>query len=138
VVCGLLLAWKTARRLECWGWLLIAVSMCIGLLTGLYAFDGPLPAPPTQTEYNEFTRRLTRLGHAYAIVLGMLAILTARTAAGRWPATLLVTGTCMTLAAIAVQPFWPFLWLLTLGPILVVLALGLTIVRKTPLVPGPA
>jgi len=133
VVCALLLARRTARPLECWGWLLIAVSISFGLLTGMYAFDGPLPAPPTQKEYNDFCRRLTRLGHAYAIVLGMLAILTARTSPGRWPAALLITGTCVTLLAIAAQALWPATWPLRVGPVLVVLALLGAGLRKTSL-----
>ncbi|HWG42061.1 MAG TPA: hypothetical protein VN688_04690 [Gemmataceae bacterium] len=75
---GAVLANRHARALEFWGWLLIAASMGIGLFMGLYAFDGPLPAPDFLHGYNDFARRLLRLGHAYCIVLGLLSIFIAR------------------------------------------------------------
>ncbi len=144
VACAFLLSRRTAKPLECWGWLLIAVSMSIGLLIGTYAFDGPLdPARmlnplPTQKEYNGFYRRLTRLEHAYTIVLGMLAILMARTSKGRLPGALLLAGTCATLLAIPAQTLWPLLWPLRVGPALVALALLVAWVRRTPLSPAPS
>jgi hypothetical protein len=67
-----------ARPLELWGWVLIAVSMSAGLLMGLYAFDGPYPAPAWLGAYNDYVRRLSRLAHAYCIVLGLLSIFMAR------------------------------------------------------------
>jgi hypothetical protein len=75
---GAWLAAAWARPLELWGWLLVAVSMGAGLLMGLYAFDGPLPAPAAIGAYNDYARRLTRLAHAYCIVLGLLSIFLAR------------------------------------------------------------
>jgi hypothetical protein len=72
------LASRHARRLELWGWLLIAGSMAVGLLMGAYAFDGPLPAPGFLGAYSDYPRRLTRLAHAYAILLGSLCIFMAR------------------------------------------------------------
>jgi hypothetical protein len=75
---GVWLAQSWARPLELWGWLLVAVSMAAGLLMGLYAFDGPLAAPAFLGAYNDYARRLSRLGHAYCIVLGLLSICLAR------------------------------------------------------------
>src|SRR5262249_39578376 len=65
VLVGLGLARQEASGLEQWGWLLIAISMTIGLFVGLYAFDGPFPTPEFVGGYSAFTRRLMRLGHAY-------------------------------------------------------------------------
>jgi hypothetical protein len=124
VVLALVRARPAAPPLEQWGWLLIAASMNVGLLVGLYAFDGPLPAPELVASYNEWVRRLTRLGHAYAIVLGLLAILLARQPAGRPAARLLVAGTCVTMLAIGLLAFLPQATaLLAPGPALVAAAL---------------
>jgi hypothetical protein len=125
VLVALWLAWKQGLPLECWGWLLIAVSLNVGLLVGLYAFDGPFPAPPTQEVYNGFDRRLTRLAHAYSIVLGLIAILAARAGAGRGARRVLVLATCLTPVAIGLVAVWPqATWLLAGGPVLVVVALA--------------
>jgi hypothetical protein len=77
-LCGTCLARRLGRPLERWGWLLIAVSMAAGLLMGLYAFDGPLPPPAYVGAYNALVRRVIRLTHAYAIVVGFLCILISR------------------------------------------------------------
>jgi hypothetical protein len=123
-VVGLVLAWRTARPLECWGWALIVVSVNAGLLVGLYAFDGPLPAPPTQEMYTLFPRRLVRLAHAYSIVLGMSAILLARLPAGRLATSLFVGGSCVTLAALGLLGWWPEATaVLAAGPLLIVAGL---------------
>ena len=87
VCVGLALAVRHGRPLEVWGWALTAASMAVGLLIGMYAFDGPLPTPALMGAYNEWARRLTRLGHAYCIVFGLLCIFLARAAPpGRRPA----------------------------------------------------
>jgi hypothetical protein len=78
VLAAVWLVRRWARPLELWGWSLIAVSMAAGLFMGLYAFDGPLPAPAWMGAYNDFPRRLVRLGHAYPIALGLIAVLLAR------------------------------------------------------------
>jgi hypothetical protein len=130
VVIALGLARQEASRLEQWGWLLIAVSMSIGLFVGLYAFDGPLPAPAFVGTYNDFTRRLMRLGHAYCIVLGLLAILIGRQAPGPLVRNLLVVGTCVTLPAIgSLAILGEPAFLLTPGPALVACALSLLVSR---------
>lgn len=125
VVLLLMRASRTVPPLEKWGWLLIGVSMSIGLLVGMYAFDGPLPVPAFVGGYNELTRRLMRLGHAYAIVLGLLAILLSRQSAGRSATILLLAGTGVTLLDITLLMFWPGVpGILAPGPALVALSLA--------------
>ena len=130
---GVMLAGKYAGRLETWGWLLVAASMGVGLFMGLYAFDGPLPAPVFLGGYSDFARRLSRLAHSYCIVLGLLSVFVARhTNLGtrRWGVPLLIGGTVVTLvmqAAVAAE--WLPVGALAVGPVLlaaaVVLCLGL-------------
>ena len=78
VILGLALALRHARPLEQCGWLMIAGSIMVGLLIGLFAFDGPLRPPSFLGNYNDWPRRLTRIGHSYSIVLGIVAILISR------------------------------------------------------------
>jgi hypothetical protein len=129
---AVLLAYRRASRLEAWGWLLVAASMGNGLLMGMYAFDGPMPAPPFLDGYNDFVRRLSRLGHAYCIVLGLLSVYVARLAGGdasgwrpgRVGIVCLVTGTVVTLVVIVgvAASLLTTPWL-GLGPALVAVAL---------------
>jgi hypothetical protein len=124
-VLGVLLqANRTAPPLEQWGWLLVVLSMSIGLAIGLYAFDGPLPTPDFVGPYNEFVRRLIRLGHAYAIVFGLLAILLARRRAGRFASNLLVAGSRVSILSIVLLGFLKLpTAILAVGPVFIVLAL---------------
>jgi hypothetical protein len=134
---GVWLAWRRAGPLEAWGWLLIAVSMQAGLLMGLYAFDGPFPSPDFLGDYNDWPRRLSRLGHAYCILLGLLSIFLSREMEqGQHPAIrrrlgvpLLMTGSTVTVVVIALLPSsgWPT-ETLTVGPVLVTAALLLCLV----------
>lgn len=130
---GAWLAMRQRRRLEAWGWSLIAGSMVVGLLVGGYAFDGPLRSPEFMGAYNDFTRRVTRLGHAYCIVLGLLTIFVARLrasdaaptrsfAAGR---AMLVVGTVVTLLMLglrAVEAVPP--GALSVGPLVVAIGVA--------------
>jgi hypothetical protein len=115
---------RTASLLERWGWLLVVISMSVGLVIGLYAFDGPLPTPEFVGPYNGFVRRLIRLGHAYAIVFGLLAILLARHGAGRLAVSLFLAGSCGTVLGIGLLAFpGPPTAVSAPGPALAVLAL---------------
>ncbi len=78
VYVGLWQAWRHAPLLERWGWLLVAVSVSVGMLMGLYAFAGPLPTPEFLGPYNDLARRLSRIAHSYCIVLGILAVFLSR------------------------------------------------------------
>ena len=142
-IVGGILTWKRpARGWEFWGWAMIAASMGAGLLMGMYAFDGPLASP--LGAYNEFARRLSRLGHAYCIVMGLLVIFLAReiqdskiqdrkapnalTVGGtQWLQTcgsaLLVTGIlCTILVILLVAANWLPTKLLGVGPAIVALS----------------
>jgi hypothetical protein len=107
---ALALARRTAPPLEQYGWALVAASLGVGLLMGLYAFDGPLPAPAFLGGYIDFARRLSRLGHAYAVVLGLLAVFLAREPAAAWArlgVPLFFAGSLVTLAVIPVVALAP-------------------------------
>jgi hypothetical protein len=60
------------------GWASIAVGIGVGLIMGMWSFDGPLPVPQWLGEYGDTSRRLARLGHIAFIGLGILNILLAR------------------------------------------------------------
>jgi hypothetical protein len=133
---GARLAWEHAGLLESWGWLLVATSMVAGMLMGAYAFDGPFQPPQFLGAYNDFARRLSRLGHAYAIVLGLTSIFVARRLA-RMPGPhrlerpgvlLLMMGTLTTVVAILALPaaYLPT-WILSIGPAMVAAAVVLCI-----------
>jgi hypothetical protein len=135
-------AWLAGRLglwLEMWGWLLVATSMGIGLFMGMYAFDGPVPAPGPLAGYNDYVRRLSRLAHAYCIILGLLSILIARESNGgyapTWPVRLskilLVAGTVTTLGMILLLAMVDLpLNVLIPGPALVTVALILCLAPK--------
>lgn len=136
---GVWLANRSGRPLETWGWLLIVLSMGAGLLMGLYAFDGPFPDPSFLGAYNDFPRRLSRLGHAYCIVLGLLSIFVSRLLEPgdkiTWPrqlgVSLLVAASIVTLVMIALVGSWGVpVAVLGLGPaavaVAIVLCLGLS------------
>lgn len=72
------LARRPGLRLEQSGWLLIAGSMGTGLLMGLYAFNGPLPAPAFIGAYGAVVRSFVRQAHGFAIVAGILLVFLAR------------------------------------------------------------
>ena len=65
-------------RSEYSGWVLMALSMGLGLLMGLYAFDGPLPSPAFVGAYGDAVRSLARQAHGLAIVAGILLVFLAR------------------------------------------------------------
>jgi hypothetical protein len=110
--------------------MLIATSTAVGMLMGLYAFDGPLGTPEFLGEYNETPRRLSRLAHSYSIVLGILAIFLARELEGKWvsgwPAnlgiSLFVAGSAATVGVLLAQIVTTFsTYALCIGPAAVVM-----------------
>lgn len=56
------------------GWSAVAGSMIVGLLMGLYAFEGPLPAPRAAGAYGTIARTAMRDGHIVVLVLGVVAL----------------------------------------------------------------
>lgn len=59
------------------GWWSLATGIAVGLVIGLWSFDGPMATPAWVGEYTDTSRRLIRLGHIAFIGLGMLNILLA-------------------------------------------------------------
>jgi uncharacterized membrane protein YiaA len=60
------------------GWTSLAVGVAVGLVMGLWSFDGPLQPPGWLGEYAGTSRRLARLGHIAFIGLGLIDILIER------------------------------------------------------------
>lgn len=67
-------ALRSRRGPEAVGWALIAASMAAGLLMTAFAFGGPLPPPPGMARYHGTMRSVARVGHAYAVVTGLLVL----------------------------------------------------------------
>lgn len=128
------LAFRRGTVPERVGWTLLLASMLLGEALGGFAFDGPLPAPGGFTHYLDPARSLTRIGHAYAIVLALMLLFARED--GRPPSRggeLLMVGVLISLgllvlvAVAGVPPGW-----LAPGPALVaVAAIGLG-ARKVP------
>jgi len=72
-------AFKKRLKVEFVGWLLLAISMNMGLLMGAYAFDGPFSPPEFVGEFLDAGRRLLRAVHVEAIVVATALII-----ADRW------------------------------------------------------
>ncbi|MFQ5504778.1 MAG: hypothetical protein ACE5F1_08290 [Planctomycetota bacterium] len=60
------------------GWACAAAGVALGMLLGLWSFDGPLDVPAWVGDYQSVPRRLIRLGHIALIALGILNILLGR------------------------------------------------------------
>lgn len=135
VVAGWRSARHTANRLEQAGWFTIMVSLSVGLLMGLYAFDGPLPTPQFLGPYMEPARRLSWTAHSYSVVLGIIAIFLARDirgtiasvrlqlSAGAYVVGAIVMVAVMLLRMIAPVPPQAF----ALGPVLCIAGVAVTL-----------
>lgn len=88
------------------GWISIAIGAGLGLLLGLWSFDGPVAVPGWIGGYAETPRRLIRLGHIAFFGLGMLNVLLSRELP--WlqvsAKTKLLTGTCMLTGNLLLPP----------------------------------
>jgi hypothetical protein len=60
------------------GWTSLAAGVGVGLVMGLWSFDGPLQPPGWIGAYGDTSRRLVRLGHIAFIGLGLIDILIER------------------------------------------------------------
>lgn len=60
------------------GWCSIAFGLLIGLVLGLWSFDGPVAPPGWIGDYTSLPRRLIRLGHIALVALGVIHVLLAR------------------------------------------------------------
>lgn len=59
-------------------WAGMAVGAALGMVLGLWSFDGPLPVPAFLGDYGSTARRLMRLGHIAFFGLGFINLLLAR------------------------------------------------------------
>ena len=138
-VAACVLAWRHAGRLEQLGWVIITASLLSGMLIGMYAFDGPFPAPPGVENYQALARRLMRVGHASAIVFGVLALFLAqRTLGVHWGGLASRLGVVCYLAGVAlslstmsvVAVFEVPQWILGVGPAAMFSGLLLTALKS--------
>ena len=60
------------------GWSSLATGVGVGLIMGLWSFDGPVQPPAWIGDYTDTSRRLIRLGHIAFIGLGLIDILMER------------------------------------------------------------
>jgi len=96
------------------GWASSGIGIAIGLVMGLWSFDGPMPPPSWIGDYTDTSRRLIRLGHIAFIALGMIDILledelrrTSLSAGGRTLASrLMIAGNIFLPAALIVAGLW--------------------------------
>jgi len=56
------------------GWLLICISMGIGLLMGIYSFGGPVPPPAFIGEYDAWLRTILRDSHVLIMSVGFIVV----------------------------------------------------------------
>ena len=138
-VAACLLSWRHAGRLEQLGWLIITGSLFGGMLIGMYAFDGPFPAPPGVEHYQAMSRRLMRVGHASAIVFGMLVLFLAqRTLGVHWGGLANRLGVVCYLMGVAISLSMMTIatlleippWILGVGPAALFAGLLLTAVKS--------
>ena len=59
-------------------WSGMAVGAALGMLLGLWSFNGPVPVPEFLGAYDDNARRLMRLGHIAFFGLGFINLLLAR------------------------------------------------------------
>ena len=55
-----------------WGWM--AFGIFVGLIIGMWSFDGPAPTPSIVGPYDSTARRLIRLGHVAFIMLPLISM----------------------------------------------------------------
>lgn len=57
------------------GWASVAVGIAMGMVMGLWSFDGPFAPPAWVGEYGDTSRRLLRLSHIAFIALGVIDVM---------------------------------------------------------------
>lgn len=110
VIAANLAATKTSNWLERVGWLAILGSISMGMLMGMYAFEGPFPTPDFLGEYRQLPRRLSWVAHSYTVVFGIVAIFlayklraTGSNTWGNWAAGLYVLGSVITVGVLVTR-----------------------------------
>lgn len=57
------------------GWIWLNIGIVMGMVMGLWSFDGPLKTPRGHEDYSSLPRRLVRLSHVAFIVPSIINIL---------------------------------------------------------------
>jgi uncharacterized protein YacL len=65
---------KLALRCISWGWSTMILGIVTGSLLGMFAFDGPFPAPAGMEDYSSLVRRMLRLAHIAFVALPLITI----------------------------------------------------------------
>mgnify|MGYP001588705984 CR=1 FL=1 len=65
-------------RAQAIAWISILSGALLGMVMGLWSFNGPFNVPSWIGEYNELPRRFLRLAHAAMFALGILHIMIAK------------------------------------------------------------
>ena len=116
------------------GWLTVAVGIAMGLVMGLWSFDGPLAPPAWIGGYGDTSRRLLRLGHIAFIMLGVISVMveteldrSALSSAARQRASrLMIAGNVLLPAALCAAAIWrPLKYAMPLPALCVFLALAM-------------
>jgi uncharacterized membrane protein YiaA len=116
------------------GWASLAVGVAVGLVMGLWSFDGPLRPPAWIGDYADTSRRLVRLGHIAFIGLGLIDILIERELArsALAPAARVVASWAMVMGNVllpitlfAAAAYHPVKYLMAVPATSVFLALGM-------------
>lgn len=66
--------WTAQQAHRTFGWTSIAAGIGVGMMLGLWSFDGPLEVPQILGAYGDTARRMVRLGHIAMVALGMLNV----------------------------------------------------------------
>lgn len=56
------------------GWIWMVLGITSGSIIGMWAFNGPLPTPPTHEDYASLERRLVRLAHIAFFALPLICV----------------------------------------------------------------
>lgn len=76
-------------------WAGMAVGAALGMVMGLWSFNGPMLAPSFLGDYDSTARRLARLGHIACFGLGFINLLLARELPSLSPRSRRVAGWAM-------------------------------------------
>lgn len=114
------------------GWTSLMMGALMGLILGLWSFDGPLPSPAWIGGYGDVSRRLLRLAHIAFFGLGILNLLMTNEAR-RWQgltpspviaALMNIGNLLLPVTLIAAAAFPPFKYLLPVPALCIFAALG--------------
>ncbi len=128
-------ATSVARLSGAIAWSGMVAGALLGLVMGLWAFDGPVAPPSFVGDYGDTSRRLLRLGHIACFGLGALNLLLVRewarigraTQADRWAAwTMNFGNVCLPAVLVAAAVYQPLKYLLPIPALSVLAALVLT------------